>query len=230
MTPPKLRVITGDEPHDDESPQEFVCFTFQADENHDPEQRRISKIGGLPYWPADNPWPCCSGCGKPLTFLFQVRTEDVLQVQFGSPRMLCFFYCYPCHPWWDIDGKGFLLTHIPYRPQDELLAAKYCPLDTGPAPQPCAIRFRRHTDYPSLSELSSLPEDEHLRALFLQRYPQSSREQDRRLSVLAAKNRYSTLPRKRDADGIHRSGECRSQTESDLSRYGTSLPLSKRGS
>ncbi len=171
MASPKLHLVKENESQDTYQPDASVCYLIEPDPESNSEQRLISKLGGLPYWPASHPWPCCTGCGEPLTFIFQVRTDDVMRVQFGPPRMICFFYCYNCHPWWDVEGKGFLLTYLPFNANEKLLAAKHSPLDTGAVPVQQALKFIEESDYPISQELESFPEDENQRELFRQSFP-----------------------------------------------------------
>src|SRR5258706_10769357 len=41
----------------------------------EPDQRFVTKIGGLPYWGADTPWPL-GPSGTPLTFVAQICFAD----------------------------------------------------------------------------------------------------------------------------------------------------------
>lgn len=43
------------------------------------EDRAMTKLGGVPYWPADRPWPK-SWRGRPLSFLGQINFRDSLDI------------------------------------------------------------------------------------------------------------------------------------------------------
>ncbi len=51
-------------------------FVFAQGE---PDKRHITKVGGLPYWPADKPWPT-NADGSPFWFLAQFNFSDSLDL------------------------------------------------------------------------------------------------------------------------------------------------------
>lgn len=59
-------------PHISAAPVPVDVFIFARGE---PENRALTKIGGLPYWPADRPWPRASD-GEPMTFVGQFCLAD----------------------------------------------------------------------------------------------------------------------------------------------------------
>lgn len=52
------------------------AFVFAQGE---PEKRHVSKVGGVPYWPADRPWPS-NADGNPFWFLAQLNFSDSLDL------------------------------------------------------------------------------------------------------------------------------------------------------
>lgn len=42
----------------------------------EPDDRRATKIGGLPFWPASEPWPCLIEDNSPLSFVGQFNFSD----------------------------------------------------------------------------------------------------------------------------------------------------------
>lgn len=80
--------------------RECTIFTFSRDE---PTDRATTRIGGLPYWPAGQPWPVCSACSlvtpQPMMFTAQV---DFRQSPLHSDLpgdVLSFHYCISCQMW-----------------------------------------------------------------------------------------------------------------------------------
>jgi hypothetical protein len=59
----------------------------------EPERRDITKIGGLPYRPADKPWPVSVESGKEMTFIAQFRFTESKDIVGPVPDdiLLCFF-------------------------------------------------------------------------------------------------------------------------------------------
>jgi hypothetical protein len=47
--------------------QTVDAFLYEIGE---PELRHVTKVGGLPYWPSDSPWPTCLGPDKPKNARF----------------------------------------------------------------------------------------------------------------------------------------------------------------
>lgn len=147
MTEPKLKLVK--EGNGQTALPEAVCYVVEPVEASDPEDRMHSKYGGIPYLPATLDWPICRGCGRPLSFLAQFRSDDAPWLYRGFPRMLVFFYCFHCAPWWDVDGRGFYLRCFDIRHDFELFQPKLAPIEDVPFMAPQRLRFQRKTDYPS---------------------------------------------------------------------------------
>ncbi|MGE0710057.1 MAG: ankyrin repeat domain-containing protein [Planctomycetota bacterium] len=62
-----------------------------------PGPPRGSRVGGLPFLPADDPWPVCATCARPLTFFLQLDLDD-LPLQFDATGLLQLFRCSGCAP------------------------------------------------------------------------------------------------------------------------------------
>lgn len=128
------------------------CFLMLPDREKSPRDRSISKIGGLPYLSKAMGWPNCLSCGDPLAFIGQFlhpRLHEALQ---GPMRILSFFYCFSCAPFWDVLGKGFFLGRIDMEEGAELLPIKKTPVLKHPDIRPVALRFSESTDYPDLQD------------------------------------------------------------------------------
>ncbi|MEH1897802.1 MAG: DUF1963 domain-containing protein [Nostoc sp.] len=55
----------------------------------------VSKFGGKPWLNADEEWPCCPNCGKPIQLFLQLNLDELpqnLNTKFGN-GILQFFYC-----------------------------------------------------------------------------------------------------------------------------------------
>jgi hypothetical protein len=56
------------------TPVDIIIFGYD-----EPEDRDATKIGGLPYWPSDRPWPV-SKTGQPLEFLAQINFSGSMDI------------------------------------------------------------------------------------------------------------------------------------------------------
>jgi uncharacterized protein YwqG len=76
--------------------------------------RFVTHIGGTnPYLPTGRTWPQCEGCGRPLSFLWQVDFTDFGGVgTLVSQGLFQFFYCWFCFPFAGRD-HGFVCRWYP---------------------------------------------------------------------------------------------------------------------
>lgn len=156
MSGPKLRIVKDGEEPDDPALKGKDCFVLKPDNEKKTHDRFISKFGDLPYL-VSKEWPVCLGCKKPLSFVFQLRTDDAKGFLSGFPKMLSMFYCFSCNPWWDVDSKGFLISMSPIDGNADFLPAKKIPLEVFKEVRPVAINMEKTIDYPSLQD------DEHFK-------------------------------------------------------------------
>jgi uncharacterized protein YwqG len=56
----------------------------------------VSKIGGFPWLPKNSPWPLCKICGKPQTFIFQLRLGLLPLADVGDDKLVQIFVCDTC--------------------------------------------------------------------------------------------------------------------------------------
>lgn len=78
-------------------PTDVMCFNLG-----EAPLRTATKIGGLPYWPADLPWPQ-SKSGGPLMFLAQFNFKDSQEITGSLPGELLLIFCEP-----EIEEYGFM--------------------------------------------------------------------------------------------------------------------------
>lgn len=57
----------------------------------EPADRRVTKIGGLPYWPAARPWPATPS-GDPMAFVAQFCFADSRDIAGGLPGDIMLFF------------------------------------------------------------------------------------------------------------------------------------------
>jgi len=79
----------------------------------DPGAVPVTKVGGVPWWPANRPRPSCQH-GHDLAFIMQVDLADVAGCNFSQAELLSFHYCQQCSydgqmPWGFPDdvGRGY---------------------------------------------------------------------------------------------------------------------------
>ncbi len=71
--------------------------------------RTASKFAGLPWLAADEAWPLCPNCGKPIQLLLQLSLADLPQA-LGSEYgvgLLQMFYCTTDEPLCDVDCQAW---------------------------------------------------------------------------------------------------------------------------
>ncbi len=151
MSRPRLRIVKPGDYTEEFVPEAGECLLIRSDEHQGPDDRFRSKFSGLPFWPEQSEWPLCSGCGKPLTFVFQLHGGDVPGRFPGLPHMLSLFYCFSCNPWWDVDGKGFFLGLLPLGDLP-LLPAKKTPMK--PILPTRTVRLVPEEDFPHILDRS----------------------------------------------------------------------------
>ncbi|MHB9132068.1 MAG: DUF1963 domain-containing protein [Armatimonadota bacterium] len=61
----------------------------------DPGQVPVTKIGGVPWWPASTERPKCPQ-GHLMSFVAQIRLDDTPGLAIDSPILLSFHYCNEC--------------------------------------------------------------------------------------------------------------------------------------
>lgn len=168
----RLRVIRPGEETEHPQAEPRTCLLLKKASKGRPKDRMISKFGALPYLTGKDDWPACLGCGEALTFVFQLRSDDMKNQPKGFPRMLSFYYCFACKPWWDVDGKGFQIDWRMIDPQAELFRAKDTPVTTRALVTPTAISLTDADDYPGVFDDRSWGDlDAHSREMLARRLP-----------------------------------------------------------
>lgn len=120
----------------------------------EPDNRAVTKVGGLPYWPAVRPWPRASD-GEPMTFVAQfcfADSEDItgelpgdVLVIFGDER--AFFWS-----GWEYDDPSALQFHWMRLGDTNLIHAEQIPTrdQTEWLVLPCYGCIHRTLDFPEL--------------------------------------------------------------------------------
>jgi hypothetical protein len=110
------------------------------------QRREVTKIGGLPYWPARRPWPH-TGDGRPMTFVFQVCFADSRDIVTDLPGdvLLCFSDTDACC----FDGSERLTLEWMRLGETDLVDRKNVPA-TPMYIAPVYGVIHRTYDYPSL--------------------------------------------------------------------------------
>jgi hypothetical protein len=57
-----------------------------------------SRFGGRPYAEAGDSWLVCGACGRPLTFICQIRMADCAHHPIPGIGLFTFYYCWECFP------------------------------------------------------------------------------------------------------------------------------------
>lgn len=92
----------------------------------EPTNRAVTKIGGLPYWPGDRPWPC-GASGQPLTFVAQFNFADSKDITGQLPGDILVFFTdldmgcgygdveegYSHLAWFSLDQRFPLVDRVP---------------------------------------------------------------------------------------------------------------------
>jgi hypothetical protein len=114
----------------------------------EPPTREVTKIGGLPYWPASRPWPVDEDHG-PMTFIAQFWFADSLDIfpRLPGDALLLFgndsYYCEGIHLEW---------VSRPADPlSDPLIEARAIPSRKWLI-QPCYASLLRTHEYPDAAE------------------------------------------------------------------------------
>ncbi len=88
------------------NPGSCNVVTFSRQESDD---RWSTRIGGLPAWKADAPWPNCPACDEQLAFAAQLDFRGTHQRESVPADLLIFHYCFECRPW-SPDDNAALVT------------------------------------------------------------------------------------------------------------------------
>ncbi len=79
--------------------QKMLKYSRQAREMlvkvGDPGCKPITKISGVPWWPADLPRPIC-GHGHSMSFMAQFRLSDIPRFESHRDTLVFFHYCQEC--------------------------------------------------------------------------------------------------------------------------------------
>lgn len=127
--------------------RECIVFTFSRQESAD---RATTRVGGLPHWPRERPWPTCRTCRQPSFFAGQLDFRHP-SVREGLPGdVLTFHQCLQCWPWAPNDPGDALLAWHSALPPSELIEAAQIP----PMPEEARIGAffgtpHRVIDYPT---------------------------------------------------------------------------------
>jgi hypothetical protein len=61
-----------------------------------PTRDAVSKLGGTPWLPASQSWPCCGACGQHMLFAAQLARSEALPLR--RHHLVSFFFCDTCLP------------------------------------------------------------------------------------------------------------------------------------
>lgn len=115
----------------------------------EPTNRATTKIGGLPYWPANRPWPT-SKLGKPMVFIAQLCFADSRDIIGEIPADLLLIFADDGLP--DLINTRLQFEWLPLGISD-LVAAEEAPaVDPEYGLTPLFGSIHRMTDYPDLDE------------------------------------------------------------------------------
>jgi hypothetical protein len=116
-------------------------FIFSAGE---PERREVTKVGGLPYWPVDRPWPRTVG-DRPMTFVVQFCFADSRDIVGHLPGdILLVFVDYEAET---ADEKSALKFEWVQLGEISLIDSESIP-ETGTTVTPCYGAIYRTFDSP----------------------------------------------------------------------------------
>jgi hypothetical protein len=124
----------------------------------------VTKIGGVPWWPAGRERPTCPK-GHAMSFIAQVRLSDVPRLEKHSNQLLSFHYCDECSKegktsfgWNDQNVKAYDLTIHELTTEIDGLG-----LTAEPIIDACSVSFRDVEEVPGYSDTCVLfikrPED-----------------------------------------------------------------------
>lgn len=69
-----------------------------------------SKFSGRPWLAADEDWPCCKNCQKPMQLFVQLNLAELPQAEkdrLGDKGLVQFFYCTSTEPHCELDMEGW---------------------------------------------------------------------------------------------------------------------------
>ena len=107
----------------------------------EPANRAVTKIGGLPFWPTDTPWPH-DPYGCPLIFMAQINLTDSTDITGPLPGdLLLLFATADCDEikiiWSSCNGQSLLVDSVP---------------KTDWTIDPCYGVLYRTVDYPDITD------------------------------------------------------------------------------
>lgn len=121
-----------------------------------------SKFAGAPYLKADEDYPRCENCGKPLQLFIQLNFDqlpEAVRNNYGS-GLLQLFYCINEEPLCEVECEAFfpfaksVLVRIVEIEQKALSPVKFTPL--SPFPPRSITGWKEVEDYPNREERESL--------------------------------------------------------------------------
>ena len=132
-------------------------------ERGEPDDPTASKIGGLPLWPADEPWPLCQETEhqtetQPVTaFVLQLNTHDLRGVAFRPKYDL--FQLFWCPTDTKVHGECPLIRSFWRNSKQAANPIKQAPAPEltesyNYVPKPCRVSPEQVTEYPLSSALS----------------------------------------------------------------------------
>jgi hypothetical protein len=83
------------------TPLVLRATVLRVEKSSQPLSAIASKIGGVPYREAGEPWPECLTCKQPLSFICQVDLRESSHPARDRIPFFTFFYCWKCFPWGD---------------------------------------------------------------------------------------------------------------------------------
>ena len=115
--------------------------------------RATSRIGGLPFWPKEIPWPICNSCEEPLAFMAQLDFRR-FRVSHKLPHdVITFHYCTYCQPQNNVKGKGeALVSWHDFRSDLELIEPESIPVGVVNDHGPAYGEFLQAVDFPTPNE------------------------------------------------------------------------------
>jgi hypothetical protein len=126
------------------------AFVFAQGE---PPRREVTKVGGLPYWPAEKPWPTTAE-GKPCWFMAQLNFADSLDLLPELPGNLLSILTEDEESWlWD----DLATVHFEWQTvkEQDLIAAEQFPTFEHEYDYcDCYGVICRTTDYPEAAEVA----------------------------------------------------------------------------
>ena len=119
-----------------------VCIMARGE----PVNRAVTKIGGLPYWPLDRPWPSRTD-GNPLTFVAQFNFVDSMDITGPLPGDLLVIFADSEAECGYIEGSE---THLAWFSLDQRFTlVEHAPETDWPI-DPCYATLYRTVDYPDV--------------------------------------------------------------------------------